>query len=105
MRILDELVEANKPVDVHGQAIIDSPWTMPKSIAADPSGRQRGKETGKSCVEILIKMGLPVVTNTKDNKVKDGLEMIRWALRSANGDLPRLFVHRRCKRLSGTTPL
>ena len=86
-------------MDVHGEAIIHSPWRMPNSIAADPAGRQRGKETGKSCVGILIKMGLPVVTNTKDNKVKDGLEMIRSALRSANGDLPRLLVHKRCKRL------
>jgi len=99
IRILDEMHEANKAVEVHGAAIKNSPWAMPHSIAADPSGRHRGKETGQSCVGLLIKQGLPVTTNWMDNKIKDGLEMIRRALRPANGDVPRLHVHARCKTL------
>ena len=62
-----------------------------KATYCDPAGRQRSDQTGKSAIQEFGRLGIPCryQTGAKATNVKNGIELIRAALRPASGP-PRL---------------
>ena len=97
VRVMDERVKAGVVLDEHVGAIRDAPWPELSWIAVDPAGRQHSLQTGRSDIGELQSAGLRV--RHRPMFVADGLALIRARLKPADGSAPRLFVHRRCRRL------
>ncbi len=95
--IIDERVKAGVVLDEHIEAIKDAPWPTLDWIAVDPAGAQHSLQTGNTDIAHMQSAGL----HTKHRKfgVLDGLALVRARLMPADGSVPSLLIHRRCKRL------
>lgn len=90
-----EYIEANRTLDQHAAAILAAP-ERPIWIGADPAGRARNIQTGRTDVQMLTERGLKL--ETASHPVVAGLDLVRARLRPAHGT-PRLFITRDCPRL------
>lgn len=73
------------------------PWPKCAWIGVDPAGNNTNDHTGVSSVTKMRQAGLTV--KTRRLGVADGLALVRARLAPADGNGPRLFVHRRCEKL------
>ena len=99
LRILDERHVTGETTKQHLEAILKGNgrfWRVPEWIGADPAGKQRQSQTGKSDVQVLEAAGLHV--RTRASEIHDGLQLIRARLAPAEGPV-RLMVHERCRGL------
>lgn len=99
LRILDERHVTGETTKQHVEAILKGNgkfWRVPEWIGADPAGKQRQSQTGKSDVQVLEAAGLNV--RTRASEIHDGLQLIRARLAPAEGPV-RLMVHERCRGL------
>lgn len=99
LRILDERHVTQETTKQHAAAILRGNgryWRVPDWIGADPAGKQRQSQSGKSDVQVLQESGL--VVKTRGSEIVEGLNLIRERLSSADGTV-RLQVHERCKKL------
>lgn len=99
LRILDERHVTGETTKQHVEAILKGNgkfWRVPEWIGADPAGKQRQSQTGRSDVQVLEAAGLNV--RTRASEIHDGLQLIRARLAPAEGPV-RLMVHERCRGL------
>ena len=94
--VLDEYVQEQQTMDVHIEVIRRRGHGYVHNAACDPAGSARNEQTAKSNIEALMEAGYAV--KKKRSYIADGVEMIRSALRPADG-AARLYIHPRCKRL------
>ena len=106
--VLDELVESNKIVELHGRTLLDGnltkcatrnmpPWPPANVISVDPAGGARSAVSTLSPITILIDMGLPI--RAIRQRVTVGIALIAARLHPAAGN-PKLWIHPRCHQLA-----
>jgi hypothetical protein len=96
--VIDEHVRPQQTLAAHLAEIGKRPWPRAPRVACDPAGNGRNEQTAKSNVDLLREHGYAV--RTRASHIVDGVELVRAALRAADGGV-RLRVHPRCRRLIG----
>jgi len=93
--VLDTYKAERATLRTHGVFILAHPLGKVVATYGDPAGRNRSDLTGRSAIDELRDMGIKVRYNLGSwaREVRNGIEMIRAALRPADGP-PRLYVVR-----------
>ena len=94
--IIDERITKDVPMNQQVEYIKRRPWGDFNTITADPAGLAANTQTAISDISLLRAEGFTVLCRTA--RIREGLELIRAALRPASGP-PKLFLHPRCKNL------
>lgn len=99
VRVIDEYVRSRATIDVHAEQI-KSRTPIPEERLAgtfcDPAGKSVNDVTGSSAVRELRALG--IVTRSRRSSILEGVELIRWAIRSGDGR-SSLIISPRCQRL------
>ena len=96
VKVLDEYVQPRRTVEEHLVHIDQRRWPRAGFIACDPAGVGQNDQTASSNVQLLRAAGYEV--RTRASRIVDGIELIRRAIRPAQG-APTLVVHPRCEHL------
>jgi hypothetical protein len=94
--VIDEYVQHGRVTHEHVEQIRLRPWGEPRALCCDPAGKATNDQTATSNVDALRAAGFLV--KTRHTNIVDGVELIRVAIRPAEGE-PTLFIHPRCVRL------
>ena len=94
--VIDEYVQEQRMLEEHLQHIEQRRWGKLRHVACDPAGAGRNAQTGQSDLAVLRSKGY--VPRARASRILDGIEQIRFALKSATGQV-RLFISPRCVRL------
>jgi hypothetical protein len=99
VRVIDEYVRSRATIDVHAAEIKSRTPGGEQHVAAtfcDPAGKNVNDVTGTSTVRELRSLG--IVTRYKRSSILEGIELIRRAVRSGDGQ-SRLVISPGCERL------
>lgn len=99
IRVIDEYVRSRATIDVHAQQLKDQTPCAEEQVAAtfcDPAGAGTSDITGTSTVRELRALGIP--TRYRRSGIIEGIELIRRAIRSGDGQ-SHLVISPRCQRL------
>ncbi len=99
VRVIDEYVRSKATIAIHAEVMkVRTPCRQSQVAATfgDPAGDGRNDVTGTSAIKELASMGIGV--RARRSGINDGLEKIRAALRSGDGQ-SRLVIDPRCLRL------
>ena len=99
VRVIDEYVRSRATIDVHTQEIKSRTAGGEEHVAAtfcDPAGRSVNDVTGTSVVRELRALG--IVVRFRRSSILEGIELIRRAIRSGDGQ-STLVISPRCQRL------
>lgn len=94
--VVDEHHRREWTVEQHLAHIATRPWPKTPRVACDPAGGGRNDQTAESNIALLRRSGHKV--HARRSQIVDGVELVRTALRSADGRV-RLRIHRRCRNL------
>jgi len=99
VRVIDEYVRSRATIDVHAAEIKSRTPGGEQRVAVtfcDPAGKSVNDVTGTSTVRELRSLG--IVTRYKRSSILEGIELIRRAIRSGDGQ-SRLVISPGCERL------
>ncbi|GAG88972.1 unnamed protein product [marine sediment metagenome] len=99
VRVIDEYVRSRATIDAHAEVIKARTPDDESRVAAtfcDPAGAGKNDVTGTSVVRELRERG--IVTRYRRSGILEGIELIRRAVRSGDGQ-SRLIISPRCPRL------
>ncbi len=99
VRVIDEYVRRRATVEIHGRQIMERTGCDESQVAGtfcDPAGAGVNDVTGTSAVREL--RGLGIALRYRRSSIGEGIELIRRAIRSADGR-SRLVISPRCGRL------
>lgn len=99
VRVFDEYVQSRKITAENAEAIKTLTPVGEDQVAGtfcDPAGKGKHATSGKSEMQVLTEMEIRV--QASKSEIKDGLELIRAALRAGDGSR-RLVINRKCKQL------
>ena len=99
VRVIDEYVRSRATIDVHAAEIKSRSSGGEEKIAAtfcDPAGAGVNDVTGTSVVRELRELG--IVTRFRRSSILNGIELIRRAIRSGEGQ-SALIISPKCQRL------
>ena len=90
--VIDERITQDVPMNQQVEYLKRKPWGDFNTITADPAGLAANTQTAVSDISLLRAQGFTVLCRTA--RIREGLELIRAALRPASGP-PPLFIHPR----------
>ncbi len=99
VRVIDEYVRSRATIDVHAEEIKRRTPCGEEHVAAtfcDPAGKSVNDVTGTSVVRELRTLG--IVVRFRRSGILEGIELIRRAIRSGDGQ-STLVISSRCRRL------
>ncbi len=99
VRVIDEYVRSRATIDVHAEEVKSRTPVPEEKVAAtfcDPAGAGVNDVTGTSVVRELRALG--IVTRSRRSSILEGVELIRRAIRSGDGQ-STLVISPRCQRL------
>jgi hypothetical protein len=99
VQVIDEYVRRRATIDVHAHEIKARTPCAPEQVTAtfcDPAGVGSNDVTGTSAVRELRGLGIP--TRYRASAILEGIELIRRAIRSGDGQ-SSLVISPRCPRL------
>jgi terminase large subunit-like protein len=99
VRVIDEYVRRRATIDVHAQQVQKRTPCAEEQVAAtfcDPAGAGASDITGTSVVRELRSLG--IATRYRKSGIVEGIELIRRAIRTGDGQ-SKLMVSPRCCRL------
>ena len=96
VHVIDERITKGVAMNQQVEYLKRRPWGEFNTIAGDPAGQAVNAQTAVSDVSLLRKEGFTVLC--RGGRIREGLELIRAALRPATGS-PKLFIHPRCQGL------
>jgi len=99
VRVIDEYVRSRATIDVHAEQIRNRTPVPEEQVTAtfcDPAGKSVNDVTGTSVVRELRALGIAV--RFKRSGILEGIELIRRAIRSGDGQ-STLIISPRCPRL------
>jgi hypothetical protein len=99
VRVIDEYLRSRATIDVHAREVKTRTPCAPEQVAAtfcDPAGAGPNDVTGTSTVRELRGLGIP--TRCRGSAILEGIELIRRAVRSGDGQ-SSLVISPRCPRL------
>jgi hypothetical protein len=97
LRIVDEHIVSQALLHEHIRALRESAYPRPAWIGIDPAGKQQNDQTGRSAAQVLSEAGFR--WRARASRITAGLQAIRARLKPADGSLPRLLIHARCRQL------
>ena len=99
IRVIDEYVRSRATINVHAEEIKSRTVVDEEQVAAtfcDPAGKSVNDVTGTSVVRELRTLG--IVVRFRRSGILEGIELIRRAIRSGDGQ-STLVISPRCQRL------
>ena len=99
VRVIDEYVRSRATIDVHAEQIKSRTPCGEEQVAAtfcDPAGKSVNDVTGTSVIRELRALG--IVVRFRRSGILEGIELIRRAIRSGDGQ-STLIISPRCQRL------
>jgi hypothetical protein len=99
VRVIDEYVRSRATVNVHAEEMKNRTPIPEEQVAAtfcDPAGNSVNDVTGTSAVRELRALG--IVVRSRRSSILEGIELIRRAIRSGDGQ-SKLVISPRCQRL------
>ena len=96
LHIVDELVISDTTAEQIIALAGQRPWPRPRWIGADPAGRAKNDQTGRSTLSLWRQAGWPI--RTVQSTIAEGVEAVRRRLRAADGEV-RLLIDPRCTDL------
>jgi hypothetical protein len=94
--VIDEYVQEQRTLDEHLLHIEQRACGKLRYVSCDPAGAGRNSQTAESDLAVLRRNRY--VVRSRQSGILDGVEQIRFALRSATGEV-RLFISEKCARL------
>ena len=99
VRVIDEYIRSRATIDVHAEQMKSRTPGSEEQVAAtfcDPAGKSVNDVTGTSVVRELRALG--IVTQSRQSGILEGIELVRRAIRSGDGQ-STLMISPRCHRL------
>ncbi len=99
IRVIDEYIRSRATIDIHANAITSRTPCPEHNVAAtfcDPAGTSVNDVTGTSAVRELRALGIKL--RYRKSSILQGLELIRRAIRSGDGNTT-LIISPKCKKL------
>ncbi|MGD8500379.1 MAG: hypothetical protein PVJ86_07010, partial [Phycisphaerales bacterium] len=99
VRVIDEYVRSRATIDVHAEQMKNRTPVPEEQVAStfcDPAGKSVNDVTGTSVIRELRALG--VMTRFRRSGILEGIELIRRAIRSGDGQ-SSLIISPKCQRL------